>query len=362
MLKSGIYALTCIATGQSYVGSAVSLKHRVHRHILNLKNGRRKNKPLQDCFNKVGLDGFEVKFLEECPIPALLNRERYWVRKLGALETGFNVDQLGSNGYLTHGMTHSRTFKSWESMLQRCTNPNAPDYPRYGGAGITVCERWRKFENFYADMGERPEGTTIDRSPKKAGNYEPKNCRWATPGEQQRNIKSNLYLTIDGVRRFLVDVADEKGIPRDLLRRRFHAGMVGDELFAPSYSRYKGDGTGVKRKRVETRHNLHRFEYNGKKLTITELAEETGIPRSRLTQRLLRDHLTVEEALCEGPRKKGKEGPRKGRTMITAFGKTQSLSRWAAEYHMALSTLKNRIIRAQMAPEVALQQQRRNLA
>ena len=83
----------------------------------------------------------------------------------------------------------SPTYRSWKSMHDRCNNSNSPNYHLYGGRGIRICDRWNgkgKFVNFLADMGERPDGMTLDRK-ETDGNYEPSNCRWATASEQTKN-------------------------------------------------------------------------------------------------------------------------------------------------------------------------------
>lgn len=88
----------------------------------------------------------------------------------------------------THGMTNTGTYQSWEMMKQRCLNPKATKYESYGGEGITIDERWMSFESFYEDMGDRPEGTTLDRVSNDVG-YTKLNCRWATRSVQQFNRK-----------------------------------------------------------------------------------------------------------------------------------------------------------------------------
>lgn len=83
------------------------------------------------------------------------------------------------DGGVTHGMKHTKIYNVWAAMIQRCSNPNNKDYTHYGGRGITVCERWLKFENFYTDMGDIPTRLELDRIDNNSG-YSKDNCRWVT--------------------------------------------------------------------------------------------------------------------------------------------------------------------------------------
>lgn len=97
-----------------------------------------------------------------------------------------------SNTVKTHGMRSTREYSSWRSMMKRCYDKNHVAYHRYGGSGITVCDRWIKFENFFEDMGFRPHGTSLDRI-NPYGGYEKSNCRWSDAYRQAENKKCGVY-------------------------------------------------------------------------------------------------------------------------------------------------------------------------
>lgn len=128
-----------------------------------------------------------------------------------------------SAAHKTHGMTHSREFTSWVSMKMRCSNPNDPFYHRYGGRGVSVCERWSSFSNFFEDMGNRPTGKSLDRIDSN-GNYEPSNCRWATGTEQARNKSSNRMLTVNGSTKCLSEWSKLSGVKCSTISERLKRG------------------------------------------------------------------------------------------------------------------------------------------
>lgn len=108
-------------------------------------------------------------------------------------------------------------------MRQRCWNQNDEHFANYGGRGITICARWMDFSNFYADMGNRPGDKTIDRIDVN-GDYEPGNCRWATPSQQNRNRRNNRILKLDGEERTLTGWAEHIGMNRSTLDNRIRDG------------------------------------------------------------------------------------------------------------------------------------------
>jgi hypothetical protein len=138
-------------------------------------------------------------------------------------------------GRVTHGQSKTGTYRSWTAMQTRCHNPNSKYYAQYGGRGIKVCDRWRSsFEDFLADMGERPEGMTLDRFPNVDGDYEPGNCRWATTEQQANNRQDSVYLEHDGRRMTISQWSRETGFGLGTISVRLKAGWsVEDTLTIP---------------------------------------------------------------------------------------------------------------------------------
>lgn len=133
---------------------------------------------------------------------------------------GLRLTQISRKHGHAERDAHSGAYKAWRSMRQRCLYPSQQSYPLYGGRGITICDRWSSFANFLADMGERPEGMSLDRIDSN-GNYEPNNCRWATTKDQARNRPGRTrLLSHEGETLSVVEWAEKTGIPSGTIRSR----------------------------------------------------------------------------------------------------------------------------------------------
>lgn len=141
----------------------------------------------------------------------------------------------------THGGSKLSEYRCWQGMIQRCTDPSAIGYGRYGGIGVNVCARWKRFESFLADVGRRPtEQHTLDRFPNNKGNYEPGNVRWATKKEQARNRRDNYLITFNDETKTLAEWAEISGLCRTVISRRLKAGWpVHAAINTPSLRRKK---------------------------------------------------------------------------------------------------------------------------
>ena len=122
-----------------------------------------------------------------------------------------------------HGMYNTAEYHAWEAMIQRCRNPAVKSWKNYGGRGITVCDRWSDFVNFYADMGARPIGCSLDRIDNE-GPYTPDNCRWATWETQNRNTRASVFVTINGEKAHIIEWAERYNISIWTIRHRLRAG------------------------------------------------------------------------------------------------------------------------------------------
>lgn len=144
------------------------------------------------------------------------------------------------NGKMKHGhnIGHKPTkeYSAWISIKGRCMCPSHKNYVDYGGRGIKICDKWlNSFENFLADVGESPSKLHwLDRYPNNDGDYEPNNVRWATPAQQTRNRRSNIWIEHNGVKLVLSDWAKELKIDKTNLKKK-----LSKQPFSFIYDKYK---------------------------------------------------------------------------------------------------------------------------
>jgi len=152
-----------------------------------------------------------------------------------------------------HGHTvkakQSRTYSSWMCMKRRCLDPKFKDWGNYGGRGITLHEAWHSFDNFFADMGERPPRTLLDRIDGH-GNYEPNNCRWASFSDSAKNRFKTRWIIYQGQRMTVTDAAGKIGVPITSLHSRLRrAGWPSGDI--EPFARSKRKSPSLKRMLLE---------------------------------------------------------------------------------------------------------------
>ena len=130
---------------------------------------------------------------------------------------------LMGKGGLKHGQSETNVYRAWNSMIQRCTNPNSTAYASYGGRGIVVCDEWLTFEGFVKEMGERQDDMTLERINNELG-YSKDNCKWATRKQQANNRRTNVKLEYNGKVMSISQWASEVGLTRYVLTQRIERG------------------------------------------------------------------------------------------------------------------------------------------
>src|ERR1035437_4088783 len=224
--------------------------------------------------------------------------------------------------------------KRWLAMISRCHHLKDAAYPKYGGVGITVCQRWRdSFDAYCQDMEcPRPAGMTIERKDGTKG-YSPENCVWATYAQQNRNLKTNLFLEHNGKRMVIADWAEEVGIPPSTIATR---------IYCRHWSTEKALTTSIH----GWSPNAKMLTFNGETLRLSKMAEKYGIKRQVIQDRL-KAGWSIEKALTTTI------GSTQHFLMVTYKGETLKASEMAKKHGVSYNRMVERITQYGWSPEKA---------
>lgn len=190
---------------------------RTYRNLTGIRTGR------LVAMEAVGTDGNSVFWRCNCDCGKETVMRSHQFTSGRVVSCGCYMREQVSKRSTKHGMHGSREYRSWDAMKNRCTNHSHKHFSRYGGRGITFCDRWSDFKNFIADMGPMPAGNyTIDRKDNN-GNYCPENCVWATRKEQARNRNCLKRFTHDGKTLTITEWSEITGIKAGTISTRIHA-------------------------------------------------------------------------------------------------------------------------------------------
>ena len=194
-------------------------------------------------------------------------------------------------------MSGTPTYRAWTDMIRRCEKENQSNYRLYGGRGIRVCKRWKKFENFLADMGEKPvcarRAISLERI-NNNGNYGPRNCKWATHVEQCGNTRRVKYLTYRGKCRSIAEWAEKVSLSYTTLQNRIRRGWPVNVALRSKIREHPGNAA-------------RRFIwFRGQRRCIAEWARRVGLNKNLLKDRLNRGW-SAKRAITTPPRSSNKK-------------------------------------------------------
>lgn len=222
---------------------------------------------------------------------------------------------------------NQRAYRIWASMKNRCTCTTNTGYHKYGGRGITVCEEWLEFQNFYRDMGDPPEGYTLDRIDGNKG-YSPDNCRWADSYVQANNTSRNINISYNDKTQTLAQWCRELGIPYNRVKHRYANGIRPPELFS--------------KEKLSPDTSKYMVTYQGKTQSLSKWADELGIKYGTLAERY-RQGLRPPELL---------DTNKLSCVLIEYNGIKKSVADWSDELDIPYSTLVQRYKNGWKPPEL----------